>query len=87
MLGADAVVGAGEPGLEVGEGAVDAREQPRGVFRVPLGGRSMVVPLPQRGVSLPAIRQQGAPRLHRPLDERDERSCRNVTYHCEPYPA
>ncbi len=39
MLGADAVVGAREPGLEVREGAVDPREQLRGVLRVALGGR------------------------------------------------
>ena len=45
MLGADAVVGAREPGLEVREDAVDPREQLRGVLRVALGGRLMVVGL------------------------------------------
>ena len=87
VLGADAVVGAREPGPEVGEGAVDPRKQLRSVLGIALGHRLMVVGLPQRGVSLPAIRQQDAPRLDRSLDERYERSRRDVLHHGEPDPA
>lgn len=39
VFGADAVVGARKPGLEVGERLVDPREQLRGVLRVALGSR------------------------------------------------
>ena len=87
MLGADAVVRAFQPRLEIGECAVHARELLGSAVRIADGSGLVVVLLAQRGVSLPAVRQQRAAWLHRSLDERYKRLGRDIPHYGEPYAA
>src|SRR4051794_13345569 len=84
VLRAHPVVGPLQPGLQVREGPVDAREQLGRVPRVPYGRRPVVVALAQRGVPLPAVRQHGAARIDRGLDERHRRGRGEVPDHRQP---
>ena len=65
VFGADAVVGAAQPGLEVGEGAVDPRELLGGVLQIADHGRPVLVAPAQSPEGVPAIGQDGAARRDR----------------------
>lgn len=58
VFGADAVMGAFEPGFEVGEGAVDVGQVPGGVGGLADGHGLVVVSVAERRVALPGIGQE-----------------------------
>lgn len=66
---------------------MDARRQLGRVLGASLRRRAMVIRFSQRGVSLPAVRQQGASWLHGALDEGHERLCRDIIDYSESYAA
>jgi hypothetical protein len=65
-----AVMGAHEPGLQVGEDPVYSRQELGRILRCPLGLRPMVIALLLQGnLPHPAIREHDASRLHSPFNE------------------
>ena len=73
VFGADAVVGALQPGLEVREGPMHPREQLGGVLRVTGRRRAVIVGVAEWSVALPSVRQHDAARCHGCRDERQRR--------------
>lgn len=84
VLGADAVMGTQQPGLEIGEGPVDARQLFGGVLRVADHGRLVLVATAQGPVGMPAISQDGAARRDRCLGKAGEGGSRQVGHDGEP---
>src|SRR3954454_24718915 len=85
VFGADAVMGAEQPSLAVGEGAVDPRELLGSVLRIADHGRPVLVAAPaQAPEGGPAIGQDGATRQDRFLGEAGEGGGREVGYDREP---
>jgi hypothetical protein len=84
VLRADAVVRALEPGLEVREGPVDAREELGRILGITHRGGSIIVGLVEWGISLPSIHQQCAPWCHRRLDKWNQRRRGEILDHGEP---
>ena len=89
---AHAVVGSRQPGLEVREGPVDAREQPGGLLRIADRGRSMIVggcaatrSLTSRR-STPCCRVAPRPRRTGPADAADRSSRTASRMRPEPRP-
>src|SRR3954447_25092609 len=87
MFGADAVVGAEQPGFEVGEGPVDPGQLLGGVLRVPDHGRPVRVGPAQGPVGMQAIGQDGAAWSDRFFGEAGEGRGRQVGYDGEPDPS
>src|SRR5215472_18856695 len=88
MLTVHAVVRAPEPGLEVAEGLMDAREDNQGALRVtaPALGAVPIAHAAQRGVALPAITADDRPKLDVPLDEATQGGRRRVAHDLQPDP-
>src|SRR5688500_1654556 len=72
VLGADAVMGAQQPSLEVGEGPMDARQLLGGVLRVADHGWPVLAAVAQGPERGPAIGQDRAARRDRLLGEAGE---------------
>ena len=80
-------MGAEQPGLEVGEGAVDPGQLLGGVLRIADHGRPVLVAPAQDPERGPAIGQDGAARRDRLLGEAGEGGRREVGHGREPDPS
>ena len=87
MFDANAVMGAQQPGLQVGEGAMDPRQLLGGILRIADHGWPVVVASAQGPEGMPAIGQDHSTRRDRFLGEAGERGGREVGHDRKPDPA
>ena len=85
MLRADAVVGAAQPGFEIGEHEMDDGQEGFSDVRVASlrDGGMKVSALPERCIAAPIVGNNRRTRCHGALDEADQRLCAPVWHHGE----
>jgi hypothetical protein len=84
----NAVAGADQPGLEVAEDPVDAREELLGAAWIPLGaGPVPVAHRAERGVALPGVGNDARAGRNHGADESGQGPARSIGHDLEPDPA